>query len=95
MQITINLDSDVLLLLRNESRLVGSDFDFVVNEVIRKALERPSKVTHPIKPFVVKARNMGLQPGIDPTRLAELADEMEDDAFVEAMQRLERELKGQ
>ena len=59
-----------------------------LSEAVRQAFRTKPAPHHKRKPFVVKARPMGLRPGLDPVRLSELADEMETDAFLATTKRL-------
>jgi hypothetical protein len=88
MRTTVTLDPDVERLLKNEAHARRQSFKIALNEAVRQAF-RPRLAPSPRrKPFVVKARPMGLRPGIDPARLGELSDEMETDAFLATTKRL-------
>jgi len=88
MRTTVTLDADVERLLKNEAHARGKSFKVALNEAVRQAFRtRPARPGRH-KPFIVKARPMGLRPGIDPVRLSELADEMEIDAFLATTKRL-------
>lgn len=84
---TVTLDPDVERLLKDEVHRSRQSFKVVLNNAVRRGL-RPSG-SGKKKPFVVKARPMGLRSGIDPARLTELADELEVDAFLKLTKRLE------
>ena len=86
---TVTLDADVERLLRNAAHEQGKSFKIVLNNAVRQVLQ-PARVQPRRKPFVVKARPLGLRAGIDPARLSELADEQEIDAFLAAMKRRRR-----
>jgi hypothetical protein len=86
---TVTLDPDVERLLKEEIHRSRQSFKEVLNNAIRQGL-RPS-ASKRRKPFVVKARSMGLRTGIDPARLTELADDLEVDAFQELTKKLGRE----
>jgi len=88
MRTTVTLDPDVVRLLKDEAHRQGGSFKVALNEAVRQAFRARLSPFHKRKPFVVKARPMGLRPGIDPTRLSELADEMEIDAFLATTKRL-------
>ncbi len=88
MRTTVTLDPDVERLLKNEAHARGQSFKIALNEAVRQAFRGKLDPPHKRKPFVVKARPMGLRPGIDPARLGELADEMETDAFLATAKRL-------
>ena len=88
MRTTVTLDPDVERLLKNEAHARGESFKVALNEAVRLAFRSKLAPPHKRKPFVVKARPMGLRPGIDPARLGELVDEMEIDAFLATTKRL-------
>jgi hypothetical protein len=89
MRTTVTLDPDVERLLKNDAHKRGHSFKVALNEAVRQAFRAKPAPAHLRKPFVVKARPMGLRAGIDPTRLSELADEMEIDAFLNTTKRLQ------
>lgn len=89
MRTTVTLDPDVERLLKNEAHRRGKSFKIALNEAVRQAFRNKAIPSPKRKPFVVKASPMGLRPGIDPTRLSELADEMEIDAFLDMTRRLQ------
>ncbi|MCE0499535.1 MAG: hypothetical protein LV481_16475 [Methylacidiphilales bacterium] len=88
MRTTVTLDPDVERLLKNEAHRRGESFKIALNEAVRQAFRTKQTASQKRKPFVVKARPMGLSPGIDPARLGELADEMETEAFLAMTKRL-------
>jgi len=88
MRTTVTLEKDVERLLREAMHRSRSSFKATLNAAIRVGLAgRPVPAKR--KPFVVKARPLGLQPGIDPASLNKLADDLETDAFLEKTKRLE------
>jgi hypothetical protein len=91
MRTTVTLDPDVEWLLKEAAHETRQSFKQVLNDAVRAGLRPSSTVRR--KRFSVKARPMGLRPGIDPTRLTELADELEIEAFLEATRRLARKKK--
>ena len=92
MRTTVTLDKDVERLLRNAMHRSRKSFKETLNEAVRAGLSEKS--SQPKRaPFVVKARPMGLRPGIDPTSLNKLVDELEVDAFLEKDAKLRRLLK--
>jgi hypothetical protein len=87
MRTTVTLDADVERLLKNEAHEQRKSFKVVLNDAVRQALHfQPDKRSR--KRFLVKARPMGLRPGIDPARLSEWADDLEADAFLATAKRL-------
>ena len=78
---TPTLDDDVAAQLREEAERQRVPFKQVVNKVIRLGLRTGTAATQR-KPFRTEARYLGLRPGIDGDKLAQLADELEVQAFV-------------
>ena len=77
MRTTLTLDDDLAARLKEEAARQGLPFKQVLNRTLRLGLRAgEGKTTQ--KPFRVEARRMGLRPGIDPTKLNQLADELED-----------------
>ena len=72
---TLTLEDDVAERLREESLRTGNSFKDVVNEAIRAGLDRP--VTSGLPPFKVKARPMGLRPGLDLDDIEGMLDQLE------------------
>ena len=87
MRTTVTLDPDVERLLKETAHQTRQSFKQVLNNAVRAGL-RASPSAARRKAFFVKARPMGLRSGVDPTRLAELADELETDAFLASTRRL-------
>jgi len=81
MRTTVTLDEDVERLLREAMHRSRCGFKETLNAAIRTGLGRKTARTGRA-PFVVKARPMGLRPGLDPASLNKLADEFEVDAFL-------------
>ena len=81
---TLTLDPDVAEGLRQEIRRTGKTFKAAVNDALRAGLggagRRPKT-----KRFVVEPFDAGLRPGIDPTRLNQLADELEVEATLRTL----------
>jgi len=93
MRTTVTLDPDVERLLKNEAHKRGESFKVALNEAVRKAFRPTPRSSAKRKPFVVKAYDMGLMPGIDYSKANKLADDMEIDAHLALTARLKRELK--
>jgi hypothetical protein len=92
MRTTVTLDPDVERLLKEAAHETRQSFKQVLNDAVRAGL-RASSATDRRKRFSIKARPMGLRPGIDPTRLTELADELETETFLKTNRRLARKKK--
>lgn len=76
MRTTLTLDEDVASRLKSEARKSGRPFKQVVNEALRKGLaKRPAG--EKIPPFKVKARSMGLYPGLNYDNIGELLEQIE------------------
>lgn len=80
MRTTVTLDPDVDRLLREAQHRMRTTFKETLNQAIRRGLMGTDRERGPR--FEVAARPMGLRPGIDPTALRDLDDEMEIDAFL-------------
>ena len=80
MRTTVTLDEDVERLLREAMHRSRCGFKEALNAALRTGLGRKAAGTRRA-PFAIKARPMGLRPGIDPAGLNKLADEFEVDAF--------------
>lgn len=91
MRTTVTLDKDVEKILRDAMHRTRKSFKDTLNSAIRAGLSPGGRATKP-QPFVVKARPMGLPPGIDPTSFNKLNDELEADAYLKTTNKLAREL---
>jgi len=80
MRTTVTLDRDAERLLRDAMHSRRKSFKATLNDAVRSAL---GAKTSPVKRprFLVKARPLGLRPGIDPAGLNKLADDLELDSF--------------
>jgi len=84
------LDSDIERTLRETALRTHRPFKRVLNEMLRSAIAASAPVeAQQAKRFKVKARDMGLLPGIDPIGFSKLADDLEADAFLDSTQRLQ------
>lgn len=79
MRTTVTLDADVEELLRGAMERGRKTFKETLNEAVRRGLKGSGRDEEPV--FVVKARPMGLRPGIDPARVRDLDDELELEEF--------------
>lgn len=74
---TLTLDDDVAAKLQAEARHSGEPFKQVVNRLLRAGLHSQAQL-EVLPPYKVKARNMGLRPGVnldDVWGLIELIDD--------------------
>jgi hypothetical protein len=73
---TLTLDDDVKAKLDEEVRKNGKSFKEAVNHYLRLGLNAQA-VTKPVKPFVVRARPLGLPPGLSYDNVEELIEQFE------------------
>ena len=73
---TLTLDEDVKRRLDQEVRKSGKPFKEVVNELLRLGLAAAAR-PKPVKPFVIKARPLGLPPGLSYDNVWELIEQLE------------------
>ncbi len=92
MRTTVTLDPDVAELLRHATHGGRQNFKAALNDGLRRGLAHQAPSVK-CPPFVVAARPMGLRAGLDPSRLHDLADDLEAEAFVATTRRLRRALK--
>lgn len=80
MRTTLTLDPDIADRLKQEAALGKRSFKVIVNDALRTglAMEAPRRTQR----FRVKPHSSQLLPGIDPTRLNQLLDELEVDGFM-------------
>ena len=81
MRTTVTIDPDVQQLIQDAMQRSRRSFKETLNQALRKGL---ADVAPPVDepPFRVDARPLGLRAGIDPSRLNQLNDEQEVDAFL-------------
>jgi hypothetical protein len=76
MRTTLSLDDDVAAKLRELCRRTGESFKAAVNRVLRDGLN-VRKLQRPEKPFRVKARALGLRPGVRLDNITELLEQLD------------------
>ena len=76
MRTTLTLDDDVAAKLRAEARRSGEPFKQTVNRVLRTGLNIRS-VAASAPPFKVKARPLGLRPGLSYDKVWDLIERAE------------------
>jgi hypothetical protein len=76
MRTTLTLDDDVAHQLRQEARRTGQPFKDVVNQAIRTGLSA-GKDRKRAKRFVVRARPLGLRPGLNYDKISDLVEQIE------------------
>jgi hypothetical protein len=80
MRTTVTINSDVARLLKERMLENHCSFKEVLNDAVRRGIQQKDSKAAKQKPFVVKAKNLGLHPGIDYNRLNQLPDELETEA---------------
>jgi hypothetical protein len=73
---TVTLDDDVVARLAGEAHRSGLPFRHVLNEALRRALSPPRK-PRGLKPFKVRARDLGARADLDFDNIEELLDQVE------------------
>lgn len=82
MRTTVTLDKDVERMLREAMHRSRNGFKQTLNAAIRAGLgQKTARAAG--RPFVLKARPLGLRAGLDPAGFNKLADELEGDAALE------------
>jgi hypothetical protein len=76
---TLSLDDDVASLLNKEVRHSGTSFKEAVNHYLRLGL-MAAKRQQPVRSFKVKARPLGLAPGLSYDNIGELLEAIEGPA---------------
>lgn len=87
MRTTVTLDPDVEQLLRQAMHGEKAGLKETLNAALRRGLANYAP-PESAKPFVVKARPMGMRPGIDPARLDDVAADLELQAFAATTRKL-------
>jgi hypothetical protein len=73
---TLTLDEDVAAKLRAEARRTGLPFKQMVNSLLRLGLSTRAR-TRALAPFKVKAKPLGLQPGLSYDNIEDLLERTE------------------
>jgi hypothetical protein len=73
---TLTLDDDVAAKLKAVMRRTGRSFKETVNEVLRFGLAQQTPAKK-VKPFKIRAKNMGLRPGLNYDCVSRLLEEVE------------------
>jgi hypothetical protein len=85
MRTTLTLDPDVAATLKAIMKKRGVTMKEAINEALRRGL---TSGTEKRAPFRVRAHDCGgFQPGIDASKLGQLADELHADAFTQRTRR--------
>src|SRR4029077_17308544 len=81
MRTTLTLDEDLARQLQEMARRAGISFKEIVNDTLRKGINRGEKPAAQIPRFTVKPKACGFRSGVDPLRLNQLNDELEMEDF--------------
>jgi hypothetical protein len=76
MRTTLTLDDDVAAKIRERCRRTGQSFKQVINDLLRSGLNT-SRAAAPRVPYVVRARALGVKPGINLDDIGELLEQMD------------------
>ena len=76
MRTTLTLDNDIAAKLNAEMRRSGKSFKDVVNEFLRIGLNARQEFKTS-SPFVVRARKLGIHPGLNYDNVGELLEQIE------------------
>jgi hypothetical protein len=87
MRTTVTIDDEVARLLKEAMHRQRTNFKEALNSALRRGLTTPATPPTSRKRFTVKASNLGLRPGIDPTSLNKLAAELEDEEIIRKIKR--------
>lgn len=92
MRTTVTLDPDAEQLLRLAMQQTGESFKVTLNRAIRRGLaDAVPQIDE--KPFVVKAKAMGVRPGVDLANIHDFEADLEVERFLEVTQKLEKDVK--
>lgn len=83
MRTTLTLDDDVARLINETMHRERRTMKDVVNSALRRGLEGAQAV----EPYELPVFHTGLRTGVDPARMNQLADELEDEAILEKLRR--------
>jgi hypothetical protein len=80
MRTTLTIESEIADRLKQEASLGRRTFKAIVNEALRRGLGLEK--SRSAEPFRVIPHSSGLLPGVDPTKLNQLVDELEVETFM-------------
>ena len=81
MRTTLTLEEDLVRQLKKLARTTGKSFKEVVNGAIRRGLSLGTGPPRDQERFQVVPKACGFRPGIDPTKLNQLYDDLEAENF--------------
>lgn len=80
MRTTVTIEDDLAIAIEEIRKRDGLSFKAALNQVIRLGVQ--AKAAPPkAKKYRTPTRAMGLKPGVDPTRLNTLVDDLDSDDF--------------
>jgi hypothetical protein len=82
MRTTLTIDDDLAIRIEKLRRSRGLSLKKIINSLLRDALELQSKPLPPRR-FRTTTYKLGLRAGYDATKLSQLVDELEVEAFAE------------
>lgn len=88
MRTTLTLDPDVARLVADAMHRNRQSMKEVINAALRRALSGAQAKRE--EPYRLVAHHTELRPGFDHSSLNRLADELEDEAIIEKLQRTDR-----
>jgi hypothetical protein len=80
MRTTLTIDDDLIAQIEDLQRCEGLSFKAAVNQLLRAGIQYKVQPPKP-KRYRTRPRKLGLRAGFDPTKLNQLADEIEADKF--------------
>ena len=80
MRTTVTIDDDLAAQVEEMRRREGLSFNAALNRLLRLGVQAKSTPPKP-KKFHTRTRKLELKPGIDPTRLNALIDDLETSDF--------------
>jgi hypothetical protein len=81
MRTTVTIEDDLAIAIEELRKREGLSFKNALNQLIRLGVQAKSAPPK-TKPYRTPTRALGLKPGIDPTRLNTLVEELETDSFI-------------
>ncbi len=85
MRTTLTLEPDVVALLKARMERERISLKRAVNDALRRGLSKKSIRREKAAKVHVPSWRLGLRPGVDPTKLGQLLDQMAIDAFAERL----------
>jgi len=85
MRTTLTIDDDLAAEIEALRKRQGLSFKEALNQLLRAGIAYQARPPKPRK-YRTPTRRLGLRPGIDPAKLNQLADELEDERFIDNQQ---------